>query len=116
MQLRDKSFVLVPAAIEFAPTPLAANHALAANAVVTVTLTAKDATGAAIANASVYLSFTAAAGGGTAKVGTTTLSGTPSAFVADDAGHVSVTYTATGKLPASGIDTVTATDTYNFAP
>ncbi len=111
--------------IAVSPNPVAAAGSLAADQAVNLTVTAKNASGAAVPNATVYLSFTAATGGGTAEVGTTPLSTTTQAFTTNAAGQVTVTYTAPTAPPATGTDTLTvstgpggtgvsSTDSYTF--
>ena len=111
--------------IAVSPNPVAAAGSLAADQAVNLTVTAKNASGAAVPNATVYLSFTAATGGGTAEVGTTPLSTTTQAFTTNAAGQVTVTYTAPTAPPAAGTDTLTvstgpggtgvsSTDSYTF--
>jgi hypothetical protein len=58
----------------------------------------------------VYLSFAAAAGGGTAAVGATPLTSTPQAVVASSTGQIIITYTTAATLPATGTDIITAQD------
>lgn len=74
------------------PTPIAAAGTLAASSSKTVTFTAEDSTGAAIAGAQVYLGIFATAGGGSATVGATALTTKPALFIANASGQVSVTY------------------------
>ncbi len=111
--------------IAVSPNPVAAAGSLAADQAVNLTVTAKNASGAAVPNATVYLSFTAATGGGTAEVGTTPLSTTTQAFTTNAAGEATVTYTAPTAPPATGTDTLTvstgpggtgvsSTDSYTF--
>ena len=111
--------------IAVSPNPVAAAGSLAADQAVNLTVTAKNASGAAVPNATVYLSFAAATGGGTAEVGTTPLSTTTQAFTTNAAGQVTVTYTAPTAPPATGTDTLTvstgpggtgvsSTDSYTF--
>src|ERR1035437_5727269 len=107
------------------PGPIAAASSLAANSTVSITVSAETANNSLVPNASIYLSFTQAGGGGTALVGTTSLGTTPVAFTAAS-GTVTVTYNAPAVLPASGRDTIeaadakslhtiTTTDSYDFA-
>jgi hypothetical protein len=111
----------------FAPSPIAGNGTLGAGQSRSVTVTAQANNGTPISAVSVWLSFSPAAGGGTATVGSATLTSTPAAFTTDSAGHVTITYrTPPANLPASGTDTITAqdssgnpavgtTDTYTYA-
>ena len=94
----------------FSPNPIAAPGTLAAGSITSVTLTSLNASSAAVAGAKVYLSLIKATGGGTASVGTTALSSTPVAFVANGGGQIVITYHAPAVLPTTGTDTVTATD------
>ncbi len=107
------------------PNPIAAAGSLAADQAVNLTVTAKNASGATVPNATLYLSFQAATGGGTAEVGTTPLSTTTQAFTTNAAGQVTVTYTTPTTLPSTGTDTITvstgpggtgvaSTDSYAF--
>src|SRR5207302_6153823 len=54
--------------IVFAPSPIARHGSLASDATVSITLTIKDAAGAAFGGAPVYLYFQQTAGGGSAAV------------------------------------------------
>jgi hypothetical protein len=95
--------------ISLSPSPVApAGGTLTAGQVVTVTLTAKNAAGQAVPNATIYLGFQAAAGGGAASVGTTVLSATTQAFTTDASGEVTITYRAPNIPPQTGEDTLTA--------
>ena len=94
----------------FNPSPIATSGSLAAGAVVPVTLTAKDGLNHGVANSNVYLSFKAAPGGGSAKVGSTTLTSSPAHFTADSTGTVQITYTAPLSLPSTGQDTIAVQD------
>ncbi len=113
-------------ALKIQPTPIAPAGSLAAGQSVTSVVYATYGAKAA-GQAQVYLSFTAASGGGSATVGGKALTSTPTAFTAGADGTITVTYTAPAKLPSSGTDTltaadaasqamVTASDTYTFAP
>jgi hypothetical protein len=57
-----------------------------------------------------YLSFSPAPGGGTASVGATALTTNPAPFASSPSGQILVTYRAPAVLPATGTDTLTATD------
>jgi len=89
--------------------PLAAPGSLAANATVREFLTALAGT-TPVPGATVYLSFAAAAGGGTAAVGATPLTSTPLAVVTNSAGQIVITYNTPATLPATGTDIITAQD------
>src|ERR1035437_9451783 len=106
------------------PAPIAATGSLAANASVSITVSAETATNSLVPGAVIYMSFTQASGGGTAVVGATNLGKTPVAFTAAT-GTITVTYTAPAMLPTGGRDTIkaanaaslpsiTATDSYDF--
>ena len=58
----------------------------------------------------VYLSFATAPGGGSASVGATALTTSPAPFVSSPSGQIVVTYQAPAVLPATGTDTLTASD------
>jgi hypothetical protein len=94
----------------FNPSPIAPSGSLAAGASVPVTLTTDDAIDQPVANSFVYLSFKAAAGGGSASVGSTPLTSTPTLFNADGTGSVNLTYTAPLTLPSSGLDSIIVQD------
>jgi hypothetical protein len=94
----------------FNPSPIATSGSLAAGAAVPVTLTAKDGLNHGVANSNVYLSFKAAPGGGSAKVGSTALTSSPAHFTADSTGTVQITYTAPLSLPSTGQDTIAVQD------
>jgi hypothetical protein len=110
----------------FGPSPIAASGSLAANATVPVTLTGEDGLDTGTPNLPVFLSFSKAAGGGSAAVGATQLTSTPTLFTADTTGTVHLTYTAPATLPTSGVDSIMVqdlstnptefnTDSYDFA-
>jgi hypothetical protein len=92
------------------PGSIAPRHTLPPSHAVTVTVTALNGT-AADAGALVWLVMTRNTGGGTFKVGTTTVGATPIQFTADSAGHVVVTYTTASVLPPSGTDVIVARNT-----
>jgi hypothetical protein len=94
----------------FSPTAVATAGSLAANASVPVTVTSFNAANAALAGATVYLSFKPATGGGSAKVGVTALTATPMLFKAGLTGQIVITYVAPAVLPATGTDLLTAQD------
>ncbi|MGZ4032851.1 MAG: hypothetical protein ACXVP2_11905, partial [Tumebacillaceae bacterium] len=94
------------------PAALATTGSLKAGDTKVVTMTTEDRTGKAIPNARVYLSLTHSIGeGGSATVGLTDLTDTPTAFVSDNNGQIVVTYTAPQELPGFGVDTIKAQDT-----
>ncbi len=112
-----------PLSYVWSPDPIAAPGSVAAGSTVSLTVTAENATAAPVPNATVYLSFVPATGGGSATVGTTALTATPTAFVVGATGQLAVTYQAPVALPASGTDTIAAqqtptsakrTDSYSF--
>ena len=92
----------------FSPKPIAADGTLAAGTTVAVTVTAEDATGAVVPGAIIYLDF--ASGGGSAAVGTTSLSPALQPFTADSNGVVSITYQTAPTAPSSTHDKITAQD------
>jgi hypothetical protein len=95
-----------------APSPIAAGGSLAASATVVVTLTAVDSTSAPVPGATVYLSFKhSKTGGGSALVGTTTLSLKPQSFVSDVGGHIAISYHTPAVLPTNGEDVISAQNT-----
>jgi len=109
----------------FSPSPIAATGALGAGVTVSVHLTALDAGGHAVSGAVVWISFTPAAGGGSAKVGSKALAATPAKFVTGSTGTVTVTYKSSAAPPLTGSDTITVgntktaptvvvTDTYTY--
>ena len=91
-----------------ASSPIAAAGTLAANATVTVTLTAEDSTSAPVPGATVFVAFKHSTGGGSASVGTTALKTKAQSFVTDTSGHVTITYHTPASLPANGEDAITA--------
>jgi hypothetical protein len=95
-------------------TTIAPSGTLAAGEVETFTVTAEGSGSAPVPSAPVYLSLTAATGGGSATAtdagGTTALTTAPTRYTADSSGTVSVTYRAPTSLPSSGTDTVLAQD------
>ena len=88
----------------FSPSPIAGPGSLSPSQQVTVTLSG------AAPGGTVWLSFQQALSGGSAAVGSTALTGSPQAFVADGSGHVNILYKAPGSLPASGRDVIRASD------
>ena len=94
----------------FNPSPIAVPGTLSAGATVPVTLTTDDALDQPVAGSFVYLSFKGAPGGGSAAVGTTALTSTPTLFTADGTGSVNLTYTAPLSLPSSGQDSIVVQD------
>jgi len=98
----------------FATSPIAAPGSLAANANVSVTLSADDAADQGIPNDTVYLSFTKASGGGSAKItGGATLTSTPTLYLANASGQIALTYTAPALLPSSGADAIVVQDLHS---
>jgi hypothetical protein len=85
----------------FSPSPLSTG---------TITVTAENADGIAVPDATIYLSLTTTAStAGTASVGSTDLSSTPAAFTANSDGVVSISYAASSSSSdTSGADTITA--------
>lgn len=115
----------VVAALDMAPSPIAAPASLGATTTASVTLTARDSGGNPLPGVAVYLSLSRTTGGGSASVGTTALSSTPQAFTGNGSGQVVVAYKTPSTLPSGGEDiivaqntasnpTVTAQDTYVF--
>lgn len=94
----------------FGPSPIATSGSLAANASVPVALSGEDGLDAGVPNLPMYLSFLQAPGGGSASVGATKLTSTPTLFAANSSGVIGLTYTAPGTLPASGIDQIKVQD------
>ena len=108
--------------LSWSPSPLAAGGSLKAGQSVTAAVYATSSRGNPLPGVSVYLSFSQAAGGGTASVGSMALTATPQVFTTSANGQVLVTYAAPATLPAGGTDTLTAasatssaTDGYSFA-
>jgi hypothetical protein len=104
-------YVLNPAGPKIAP-----DGTLAPNTSRLVTITSQDGNGAAAPGAKVALKFVPAFGGGTAMVGPTALTGTPTIFTADNSGNITVTYTTPGTLPSSGTDVITAANQTGSTP
>src|SRR5450631_3999222 len=98
-------------------TTIAPSGSLSAGEVKTFSVTAEGSGSAPVPSAQVYLSLTAATGGGSATAtdagGTTALTTAPTRYTADNSGMVSVTYRAPTSLPSSGTDTVLAQDHAN---
>jgi hypothetical protein len=98
------------------PSPIAPAGSLAANATKAVTLTAVDSTNTPVPGSTVYLTFKhTLTGGGSAAVGTTTLTLKPQAFVADTGGHVAITYHTPSTLPSNGEDVISAQNVASHA-
>jgi hypothetical protein len=91
----------------FNPAPVAASGSLTAGQSVPVTLSAENGSDQGIAGDTLYLSFN---GSGSASVGGTPLTGTPSLFLADGSGNVQISYTAPATLPATGQDSIVVQD------
>jgi hypothetical protein len=112
----------------FNPSPIAGPGTLTPGQSVPVTLTAKDGLNNPVQNATVYLSFKHASGGGSATANGKTLTSSLQLFTTDSTGSLTITYTAPTPLPASGTDVITAksetsgpspetnTDAYDFTP
>lgn len=94
----------------FSPSPIAPSGSLAAGATIPITLSATDGADIGIPNDTTFLSFNAAAGGGSASVGATPLTSTPTLFQADVNGNIQLSYTAPATLPSTGIDSVVVQD------
>ena len=94
----------------FASSPIAAPGSLAAGATVPVTLSAQDGLDHAVATSTVYLSFKAATGGGSASVGGVALTSSPALFTTAADGTLQITYTAPLTLPSTGQDTLAVQD------
>jgi hypothetical protein len=102
---------------QFSASPIAHSGTLAASQQVVDTLQAAGVGGAPQQNEPVYLSFTSTASpAGSAKVGTTTLTSSPTAFLTNTSGQIVITYTAPTTLPSSGIDTIHAGSNANSIP
>lgn len=98
----------------FATSPIAAPGSLSANASVAVTLSAEDAADQGIPNDTVYLSFTKASGGGSARItGGATLTSTPTLYQTNASGLLSLTYTAPATMPTSGTDAIVVQDLHS---
>ena len=93
----------------FNSSPIARSGSLASGASVPVTLTAEDGLDVGTTNTA-YLSFKATSGGGSASVGTTKLTTTPTLFPTSSSGTLTITYTAPATLPPSGTDVITVSD------
>lgn len=94
----------------FGGSPIAAPGTLAAGSSNVVSVEPFIGANIAPAGTVVYLSFSPAPGGGTASVGATALTTSPAPFVSSPSGQIVVTYRAPAVLPATGTDTLTATD------
>jgi hypothetical protein len=94
----------------FTPSPIASSGSLALGASVPVTVTAKEGLDRPVGGSPMYLSLRATSGGGSARVGSTTLTSTPKLFTADSGGAIQMTYTAPLIPPTSGVDTIAVQD------
>jgi hypothetical protein len=94
----------------FSSSPIASSGSLGSGASVPVVLTAKSGLDTPIPNGTAYLSFVRASGGGSARVGATTLTSTPALFTADSTGSLQLTYTAPLIPPTGGVDSIVAQD------
>jgi hypothetical protein len=97
----------VPAKVA-APTVFAAPATLSAATTTTAAVTAKDATGAPMPGAQVFLKFQATTGGGTASVAGVPLTTDYQGFVTDSTGQVVVSYTTPAVIARGGRDLLTA--------
>src|SRR5439155_14958815 len=88
----------------FTPSPIAPSGSLAANQTVAITLGARGADATHLQD--VWLSFTAASGGGSASVGATALTSTPTKFTTNASGQVPISYTTGAAPPTSGSDVI----------
>jgi Calx-beta domain len=94
----------------FGPSPIAPSGSLGPSAIVPVTLTAENGRDQGVANSVVYLSFLQATGGGSASVGLTALTATPTAFTLGSNGALQLNYTAPSTSPGVGQDSIVAQD------
>ena len=94
----------------FSPSPIAPGATLAASQTTPVTVQAQKDDGSAVPGATIYLSLTPTAGGGSASVGATSLTTTPRAFVSDGSGQITISYTTPSTLSGTGTDTIRAQD------
>ena len=99
----------------FSPSPIATTGSLTGGATVTVGVFPIKFDGSAAPNFTVYVSFVPAPGGGSATVGGTALTSSPSPFVTDSGGKISVAYTTPATPPAAGTDLVYAQNTASRA-
>lgn len=95
----------------WSPDPVAEAGSLAANSTVGVTVQAVDVSGRPVPGVQICLDLVRAAGGGSAAVGSTTLSSSWSCFTADSSGTVPLTYRTGTTPPDTGKDTLNAEDT-----
>ncbi len=100
------------AVYRFNPSPIATSGSLSPGQSVPVTLTAEDGLDRGIPNDTVYLSVKSPAGShhGTATVGTTVLTTTPTLFTTNGSGVLQITYTAPSSAPSNGLDVVVVQD------
>jgi hypothetical protein len=91
-----------------APTVFAPSATLAASTTTTAVVTAKDAVGAPLPGAQVFLKFQATTGGGAASVGGVPLTTGYQGFPADSSGQVLVSYTTPPVLARGGRDLLSA--------
>jgi hypothetical protein len=107
------------------PTPIRPQASMTAGTTVNVTLTAYDSTGTPVPGATVFLTDNPTTLGGTAKVGTTTLSRVPTSAPTDANGQIIISYKA--GTASGGVDTILAQDntttptvsvkdTYDYSP
>ena len=105
------------AQIGVSPSPkIASDGSLAANTLHRVTVTVKDSQGNTAGGAKVSLKLTPTSGGGSAKVGTTSVTSTATFFTADGSGQVAVDYLTPGTLPSAGTDTLTIANETSSTP
>ena len=111
----------------FSPSPIAPSGTLAALATVPVTLSADSGADVGIPNDTLYISISGTIGGGSAAVGVTPLTTTPTLFTTDGSGNLQITYIAPAILQTSGVDSIVVqdlaaspqvanSDSYGFTP
>ncbi|MGD0195719.1 MAG: hypothetical protein ABSC35_12750, partial [Candidatus Dormibacteria bacterium] len=108
--IKSEGHYVYTTVFRFSPSPIAPSGSLSAGGSIPVTLTGDDGLDTGVPNLPMYLSFLQAPGGGSASVGATALTSTPTLFAANSGGAITVTYTAPGTLPTSGTDQIMVQD------
>jgi hypothetical protein len=94
----------------FVTSPIARSGSLGAHTSVPVVLTSKSGLDTPIPGSPVYLEFRGTAGGGSASVGSTPLTGTATLFTSDGSGVIQITYTTPAALLLTGQDSIVVED------
>ena len=102
---------------QFSASPIAHSGTLIGSQQISDTLTVSGVGGTPQQNTTVYLSFASTASpAGSASVGGTTLTGSPTAFKTNGSGQIVIQYTMPISPPSTGIDTIKAASSTSSTP